>query len=174
MGENMIILFAERNSKTEKEIIEILTSFGVHFISAKQVLQGEKPLTLISLHKPTQLDIKKGVVIFCDDTGRFSSQRLPKTVLGICEEDCNAALNVFKNSGVAVISCGLCSKNTVTVSSISKNQLLIAFQRSFINLKGEVIEPREFQINLRKTYNTYSVLAAATALILNSIIPEII
>ena len=53
MGENMIILFAERNSKTEKEIIEILTSFGVHSISAKQVLQGEKPLTLISLHKPT-------------------------------------------------------------------------------------------------------------------------
>ena len=116
--------------------------------------------------------IKKGVVIFCDDTERFAAQVLPKTVFGVCEEDSAAALMVFKNSGVAVISCGLGSKNTVTVSSISKNQMLIAFQRSFINIKGEVIEPREYRINLNKSYNTYSVLAAATALILNSIIPE--
>ena len=60
----MIILFAERNSKTEKEIIEILCSFGVNFISSNRVLQGENQITLISLHKPTRLEIKKGVVIF--------------------------------------------------------------------------------------------------------------
>lgn len=170
----MIILFAARNSKTEKEITEILCSFGVNYISSSMVLQGKNQPTLISLHKPTRLDIKKGMVIFCDDTERFAAQDLPKTVFGICEEDCATALSVFKNSGVAVISCGLGSKNTVTVSSIGENQMLIAFQRSFINLKGEIIEPREYRINLTKSYNTYSVLAATTALILNSIIPETI
>ena len=55
----MVLLFSNRKSKTEKEIIEILTSFGADYISDKKVSALNGPFTIVSEYKVTDLKLKK-------------------------------------------------------------------------------------------------------------------
>lgn len=168
----MIILFSKRNSKPEKEIIEILTNCGANYISDKTVLKGNLNFTVISLYKNSRLNLKKGIAIFTDDTHHFKNQLLPIGITCICE-DCNkGALSLLGINRVPVISCGMNPKNTVTLSSIGKESVIMSLQRSITQISGKAIEPTDFKISFSKSYEPFSVMASATALLLSGIIPN--
>lgn len=168
----MVILLSDRKSKEEKEIIEILTDFGASYISDKAIFSGNQELTIISEYKKTELKIKKGVAVFLDKTNRFDKQEFPIGIIGICE-DCNGkAIQIFSNSKIPVISCGMSSKNTVTISSINKESLIVSLQRAVIDINGNLIEPEEFKINLKKEYSPFSVMSSIAVMILCGVIPN--
>lgn len=169
----MVILFSGRKSVIEKEIIKILTSFGANYISDKKIKTGGNLFTIISEYKPTEINIKNGIVIFIDDTDRFESQILPENIIGICENQNIAAKEAFKNSKTPVIICGMNTKCSITLSSLGSNYLFVSLQRSITNFKGEKIEPFEFKIKLTAPYHPFSVMASATVLLLNGIVPEV-
>ena len=168
----MVLLFSGRNNKTEKEIIEILKAYKGNFISDKIVLDNYGLFTIVSCYKVTELDIESGIAVFCDNNERFVNQKLPKGVIGICEDSNTVALSVFKKNGNPVISCGMNSKNTITLSSLNSNTLFVALQRTVTNSKGYSVEPEEFKITLKKQYQPFSVMASVAVLLLNSIKPE--
>lgn len=168
----MVILFSGRKNKTEKEIIEILTGIGANYISDKAVFSGTEQITIISEYKKTDIKIDKGIAVFLDDTDRFDGQILPKGIIGICE-DCNQkALNIFFKNCIPVISCGMNSKNTITLSSINSENLLASLQRTVTDIKGNDIEPEEFKITLKRKYHPYSVMASVAILLLCGVIPK--
>ncbi len=170
----MVILFSERNSTAEREIIEILSSYGADYISDKTVISGDGDFTIVSEYKKAEIRIKKGIAVFIDDTDRFNNQIFPDGIIGICEEKNIPALKAFKKSGIPVISCGMNSKNTVTLSSINNNTLLATLQRSLTDRAGNNIDPTEFKIHLKKKRTPFAVMASVAVLLLNGKTPNIL
>lgn len=167
----MVILFSGRKSSTEKEIIEILTSQGGDYISDKAVCREKGLFTVISEYKKTDLKLKNGIALIIDDTERFEGQVFPKGIIGICEDSNQKALKLFEKSKIPVISCGMNSKNTVTLSSLNSDTLFASLQRTVTDITGKEIEPEEFRIKLKKSYRPFSVMASAAVLLLCGIVP---
>lgn len=168
----MVILFAGRKSRTEKEIIEILKKHGATYISDKFVSENSGSFTIISTYKKTEIALSKGIAVFIDETERFESQTLPIGIVGICEDTNQKALEIFKNNNIAVISCGMNLKNTVTLSSINSGDLLATLQRSLTDSSGKIIDPSEFKIRLTKEYSPFAIMASLSVLLLNGICPQ--
>ncbi len=168
----MVILFSGRQSKTEKEIIKILKSYGGTYISDKNIQKNQGLFTIISTYKKTEIDLEKGIAVFIDNTDRFKNQVFPIGIIGICEDNNSKALEIFKKSGIAVISCGINLKNTITLSSITDGELLASLQRTVTDNLGNSIQPSEFKIKLTRNYTPFAVMACVAILLLNGIFPK--
>lgn len=168
-----VILFSDRKNAVACEIVKILTDHGAGYISDKSVITGKGDFEVISEYKKTELDVTDGIAVFIDDSERFSGQRFPHGMVGICEEANRTALELFMQSGIPVISCGMNSKNTVTLSSLNSSSLLTSLQRTLTDCGGKTVEPGEFKIKLTKKYHSFSVMAAAAVLLLNGITPDV-
>lgn len=167
----MVILFSGRKNRCEKEIIDILTKYGASYISDKFVSENQGIFTIVSTYKKTDIELNRGIAVFIDDTNRFENQTFPIGIIGICEDTNIKALKIFKKSKIAVISCGVNSKNTVTLSSINIDGLLATLQRTVTDTLGNTIYPSEFKIKLTKEYSPFSVMASVAVLLLNGIVP---
>lgn len=170
----MVILFSDRKSTEEKEIVEILTNAGATYISDKVIKGGNNHITIVSAYKKTEFNINKGVAILFGAKKRFDTQEFPIGIIGICEADDKEALEVFSKRPIAVISCGMGRKNTVTLSSINADTALLTFQRTLTDIKGNTIEPAEYKIRLKDKYRSFSIMASATILLLYGIKPEVL
>ena len=167
----MVILLSNRKNKTEKEIIEILKQYGATFISDKFVSENDGNFTIISTYKKTDINLKKGIAVFIDNTSRFENQEFPIGIIGICEDKNTIALKEFQKNHIAVISCGMNLKNTITLSSINDDSLFATLQRTVTDYKGKSIDPSEFKIKLKKEYSPFAVMASLAILLLNGILP---
>ena len=167
----MVILFSNRKSKTEKEIIEILTACGADVISDKGISATGGYFTVTVLYKPTDLKIKKGIALILDDTDRFCGQALPFGVTGICEDSNSAALKIFAENSVPVITCGSNSKNTVTLSSINGKNMVISLQRTLTDGYGKKLLPCDLKVRLKKEYSAFAVMCCTVILLLEGYFP---
>lgn len=168
----MVILFSKRKSRIEKEIIEILTSLGGDYISDKTVQSNNGFFTVVSEYKKTDLKLKDGIAVILDNSKRFDTQIFHQGIIGICEDINHKAFELFQKSNIPVISCGMNSKSTITLSSINDDTALVSLQRIISDMNGKEIEPFEFTIKLNKKYNPFSVIASAVILLMYGIIPE--
>ena len=169
----MVLIFSDRKSAEEKEIISILKGFDITYISDKFIKSGKKGLTILNIHKIVELNIDKGIAVMIGDTSRFSSQKFPKGIIGICDCYNKNSLEIFAKHPMEVITCGMGRKNTVTFSSINQDTALLTFQRNITDFSGRTIEPAEYRLKLKTKYNNFSVMASFTILLLNGIKPDI-
>ncbi|MBR4123136.1 MAG: hypothetical protein IKT93_01810 [Clostridia bacterium] len=167
----MVLLFADRKSREENEIAEILKHYNTKHISDKEICWGSA-FSVITLHKSVEIKAKKGIAVFCNDTERFKNQILPQGFIGICEDNNKSALNILKINNIPVISCGMNSKNTITLSSINSNTLVTGLQRTVFDLNYNEILPTELKIKLKENYKPFSVMVSVGILLLNGIIPD--
>ncbi len=70
------------------------------------------------------------------------------------------------------ITYGLCHKNTVTVSSLIGNDLVISVQREIPTLSGDPVDPQEFHIKLAPFGDVEDALAVVTTLLAFGVTPE--
>jgi hypothetical protein len=168
----LVVLLSKRKSKCEREIIEILKNYGANHISDKFITENENTFTVISIYKKTDIILNRGIAVFTEKSIRLKHQSLPIGVIGICEDNNEIALETYKQNHNAVITCGTGNKNTITISSISNNTIFLTIQRTIINQNGKKYEPCEIKIELSKSYTPFSVMAAATILILYGITPN--
>lgn len=71
-----------------------------------------------------------------------------------------------------VITYGLCHKNTVTVSSLIGDDLVISIQREIPTLSGSTVDPQEFHIKLAPFGEIEDALAVVTTLLAFGVAPE--
>lgn len=162
----MVILFSDRKSKLEKEIIEILTAYGAEFISDKFISALGGFFTVAVCYKKSNININKGVAVVLEESDRFINQELSNNIIGICEDNNEKALKLFKTNGLPVITCGNNPKNTLTISSVENNNYLVALQRKIIDINGNVIYPQDYKINLNKKFSHESVMLSCGVLCL--------
>lgn len=167
----MVILLCRKKSIVAKEIAEILTFHGANHITDSMILQKSGRFTVVTKTQGIDLKLNNAVVVFCDGSKQFRNLPLSKGIIGVCEETDRTALEILARSDAPVITCGMNQKNTVTLSSLNGDIWFTSLQRSLLDFKGNDVLPSEFKIKLKKRYKPFSVLAAATVLLLNGIKP---
>lgn len=70
----------------------------------------------------------------------------------IINSDYEKNLECVKNLKLRVITYGLNSKATFTVSSVEDDVAMISLQRCIKNIKGDIIEPQEMKIDFENTH----------------------
>ena len=154
----MVILFSDRNSKSQKEIIKILNACGADFITDKAVYSTGNFFEVLSLHKAIDLKLKKGIVIFADESNKFKEQTIPQGTIGICDIFNENALGIFKKNKTPVIGCGINQKSTITLSSINNDCVIATLQRTVCDIYGRKILPGDYKIKLNSNYSHFSVM----------------
>ena len=57
-------------------------------------------------------------------------------------------INFITKSNLQLITFGFNQKSTVTISSVTNENILMCIQRKIKNISGEIIEPQEIKINI--------------------------
>lgn len=85
------------------------------------------------------------------DTNVLRNNRFLKNIILnskrlIINSDYEENLEVIKNLKLTVITYGMKSKSTITISSVEEDNMLMSIQRSIKTIKGDIIEPQEMKI----------------------------
>ena len=70
-----------------------------------------------------------------------------------------------------VISYGLSSKDTITLSSIDGDDCVVAVQRGFDTLKGDAVEPQEFPVHRHGLAPEKTAAVTGAAILLETELP---
>lgn len=87
-------------------------------------------------------------------------QILKNTKYLVINTDINSKIEFAENSNIEVITYGLNHKATITISSITDENILIYLQRNIKNLKGNILEVEEKNIRIgeKESIKTYEFL----------------
>ncbi len=118
-------------------------------------------MRVTAVHPGQRVALGKGCVLVCLDEGAGPAE--------------GQGVHLLLREGLAVppglepaqvISLGRGSKNTVTVSSLQGERMMISLQRTVESLDGNPVEPCELPLDLPAGIELYEALAAAAALLL--------
>ena len=137
-------------SKKEVEIKQLLKNY-FDTINQKH--------TIIVINEKSIQNIKnvKFEILLIDAVTLTKPMLLQNIILNakmiIVNSDFEVNLKCIKNLKLRVITYGLNSKSTITVSSVNEETILISLQRSVKTLKDNIIEPQEIKISSKTTHN---------------------
>ena len=133
-------------TETKKET-ELKQGLKKYFESINQVH------TIITINDKNIDNIKnvKFEIIILDVNCLGNSQIVQKIIINaktiVINTDLEINLKCVKNLKLRLISYGLNSKSTITVSSVTDEDILVSLQRSIRNTKDDIIEPQEIKIS---------------------------
>ncbi len=73
----------------------------------------------------------------------------------------------LSDTGLPAITCGLHSRDTITLTSMGEDSAVIGIQRAIVNFDGSATEPQELPIGFAKPIDRFTLMAAAAILILS-------
>ena len=96
------------------------------------------------------------------ETSKYLEEIMKRTKYLILNSDVSNDLRFFKDNKINLITYGLNTKATITISSVKEDDVLVCFQRNIENISKKVIEEQEFDIkikksNIKKIYNTLAI-----------------
>lgn len=71
----------------------------------------------------------------------------------IIHADNKSVMNKLNNTNLQVITFGFNPKSTVTISSVTEDCILMCIQRKIQSMSGEIIEPQEIKIDIKRNEN---------------------
>lgn len=146
--------------------------FSVFYFEGKEISipkDCQKAVAIVAVPLPYDSDIEFDLCVyepeFCRNSDSLSSK------LAIIPDSCKTQqFNGIKN----IITYGLCRKNTVTVSSLIADDLVISVQREFPTLDGTTVDSQEFHVTLKSIDDVEDALALTTTLLALGVSPETI
>ncbi|MBR7071720.1 MAG: hypothetical protein IKI29_06140 [Clostridia bacterium] len=163
----MVWLFSQKNSTSASRLATALFANGAGL--TKKVADDFS--VLFGQTVPNSLP-KNGLLVLTEECQQPPPSSLPKNWLGLCE-DCNqTALSLFQQLNLPVLTCGLCSKSTVTVSSLQGNNWIVSLQRGFQDINQNTVEPCEYCIGVKQPISPFIATAATAILLYHHIVPK--
>ena len=86
--------------------------------------------------------------------------------VAIVDSGNEALLEHVSDTRLPAITCGLRSRDTITLSSMAKKSAVIDLRRSVSCLDGSTVEPQEIPLRHQKTSDNFLLMATAAILIL--------
>jgi len=108
------------------------------------------------------------MVILYKDPVAFSPRLTPgRQTLAVVDSCDGAVMRQVSETKLPAITCGLSSRDTITLSSIDVDSAVINLQRSVTCFDGSVLEPQEIPVRLGAAIDNYALMALACVFILN-------
>lgn len=126
---------------------------------------GQNP-PLLLIGKNEHLKVKYPcVLVFAHNQTPYSLD-ICGQVISIVDETNTRALSMLRQCGQAVVSCGMGQKSTVSIASISEDSAVVSIQRQMKTLTGELIEPHDLKISLRRPLKEFPLMSLCVLLLL--------
>ena len=132
---------------------------------------GKSPGLLIELDEPESLSVEKAILIF-DSGAALDSLSLKGQFVAVTASENAEAIKLLKKKKIPAITCGMSSKDTVSLSSRGEGSACVCIQREIEALSGQRVEPREVAVKYEGELSEYSIMAATVTLMLCGALPE--
>ena len=144
-----------------------------HFATARAYGQkfkaaDERPaLILCDLKSFQAIDVDK-VIVVCKKphpiTVNFEGAPF---AIAVVDSSDDGLLKHISNTRLPAITCGLRSRDTITLSSMATDSVVIDLRRSISCLNGVRVEPAEFPLRLEHPLDSFLLMTVAAILILS-------
>ena len=91
---------------------------------------------------------------------------IPDGFLCAFEPQNQRAAALLRAAGAAAVTCGMCAKDTLSISSLDYGAAALSLQRSITTLDGDVVEPRDITVELHSTVSPRQMLAVCMVLLM--------
>lgn len=107
------------------------------------------------------------IVIFKDAEKLDTKFETNKQVVAIVDSCNKEALKLASETGFPAITCGLSTRDTITLSSINEDSAVINLQREITCFDGNVTEPQEIPVSLYSPIDSFALMCVAAIFILS-------
>ncbi len=164
-------VYQNKDSYFAKIIEETISHSGLNISPAQENANNTKDISIMfhAVECPALFPDTLDICIL--ESGFKKSNSFPQANCVIVPDICNIA-TINQLCPKSVITYGLSCKNTVTVSSLIGNQMVISIQRELVTISGSRIEAQEFPVNLIDINAVEAVLAAVAILLILGVSTE--
>lgn len=162
VGKGVNCAFRQTVLRILKEKIDVFEVSDIQIENSSE----KNALTVIFKSEVSSVNVS-GAVVFLNKnkTAKISGERyLIFDSSNPCDIEC------AKISSGEVVTCGLCSRDSVTFSSLTEENCVMSIQRSISRFDGGKIEPCEIPCRIETSDDKYAVLCANLLLILLGIV----
>ena len=134
-------------------------------ILGKHFDNSELTLCDIKSFNPTGRD--KVIVVYNKAQTTVFQPRDDATAVAIVDSSDEQLLGHVSDTRMPAITCGLRSRDTITLSSMAGDSAVIDLRRDISCLDGSTAEPQEIPLRRQKPHENFLLMAAAAILILS-------
>ena len=172
----IIIYGDEKEKNLSNVIVKVLKKYGgVQFYCKNKLICSKdinNPKFLVyELNELPEVLNVSGLIIFKDSFKKLNLSNLSSNLFPIFDTQNLEAADCLKDTNKIVLTCGLSSKNTLNISSISSTDAVLSLQR-YVQTKNKLIEPHEIKINLTMPIKPQDILILCAILLLSDVPSE--
>lgn len=168
---NCVCYFCHDRKKSDSEsdtLIRYLSSFfsvfevkcdSADLTSITNNYSSTDELVFVSACSFTKIHTENCVLVFPEGIGAMPNEFICDNAVAVVFSSDNCAANPLNSHDIALITCGVSSKDTLTYSSHAGNSLLVSLQRSVTALNGTIYEPFEAVVKLNSPDDLSSAMA---------------
>lgn len=152
--------------KLAKRVLEILRDHGkVNSLTDHQLVITESDNWVICAAALEEIKVDQLLVVALRDAPKLPA-KLRCDVLLIPSD-----AEISCQGSASVITYGQLGKDTITLSSVDRDEAVVDLQRQILTLSGNTIEPCEIVVKVREQLDNDFILAVASILILTDNVP---
>lgn len=152
---NLIIIYS--NKKQLRQFLR--AAFGKTQHSNTEIF-SYRNITVILTPTSTAINSPNSIVVFLDINN--IAIKITNATACIVSSDNTSALKQLAGKEIPCLTCGNSISDSICLSSITEEKIIICQQRNIKTINGEVLEPREFPV-LRKNNCPIEILLLASA-----------
>lgn len=167
MGERNLTLIAvcSQRAANVRMIAAALSQFGAVLLHTPPSLvllgEGEVKFLVEWMTRPERLEVPGAVLVLCDQ-GAPRRLVLRNDTIVVAGANDRWARRLMQGRENAVITCGTGMRDTLTVSSIEPERLMLCLQRTVPTAQGGELEPCEAQVQVSGINTRTALLCAGT------------
>jgi len=160
------------SSACEKKILTCIKNllgekYSIASIDEKTYCDNGQNTNFIIIKSSTITNVKaKSIVVFKDSTALCENINLDENCIAIANSDDQNIIKYLAANNIKAITCGLSTKDTLTLSSITQDSAVISLQRAITTIYGSTLEPFEMPVKLQSKLEPYSILIIAAITII--------
>ena len=169
----MIAILVAAQEDDKDFLSELAHILGRHFITApahgqKPMAAGPRPeLALCDLKSFRATQADKVIVVYKSPQPIAANLEAACSAVAIVDSSDEGLLQHVSDTKLPAITCGLRSRDTITLSSMDTDSAVIDLRRSISCLSGSSVEPAEFPLRFETPLDSFLLMAVAAILILS-------
>ena len=165
---NIIICGDSRDRRLTDAVISACKDMGGVFVNDGESIysDSESPDICITCTESFKLIDTGGIVIFGNGFAEPDGKCTVKGAVCITDSSNKAALKILAGSECYVIGCSMSGRDTLSISCITDEYMLVSLQRNIRTLDGDIAEPCEIKMAVDGNIPPFTVLAVCAVLLL--------
>ena len=161
-----VVVYAQKPERPARLLAELLRGFGTVGVHLPDVIlqagEGEAVFSVEAVNRLERLSLPGAVLLFADQSVPRRLE-LDKDVIVVTGTDNRRVQRLLGSCTNPVVTCGTGIRDTVTISSLTKDHALLCAQRELPTVTGKWLEPFEFGVDMQGCGIRSALLAAGTA-----------